>query len=192
MTRWKYLLIVVVLFGQYGSTFLTHILPDSSEWIAWIGLICWLPMFLLAFSAFLRSRWKEVAIFGATWIVICLPIFGITEPLNWIERQGFRIHVSPIDEYLASNCELVEFVENGSKQTVGRCEGNWRRGLNFAVLYDTTGELALSKSQRTEEWKDAMRHFLDRNVLVDQDDRAVHLFDHFYIVAIALGEMQGG
>ncbi|MGB9114518.1 hypothetical protein, partial [Bradyrhizobium sp.] len=94
-------------------------------------------------------------------------------------------------EYL-SRCRLIEFVENGTKQALGRCDYLGIGGeAVLDVFYDTTGEFVLPVSQRTPEWKAAMWHFSPHQVLINAEGRAERLFGNFYEITIFPGEFDG-
>jgi hypothetical protein len=134
MTPLKYVLIIVVLLGPYALPVLSYLLPTVSYWLNWIFLICWIPLFFFPISALFRRDRKAVAIFSATWVLGCLP-FAEFEPVDrfrfWLNLQGFRIHASPVEDYL-SKCRLTEFIEKGVKQKVGECEAS---GSSDTIVY---------------------------------------------------------
>jgi hypothetical protein len=152
-------------------------------------LACLLAFFFVFLSAFfeIRYRWNEVAIFVAIGAVVLLPYyrlgFLLEAPGGALVTAGFRIHASPIEEY-RSRCELIEFLENGVKQTVGRCEAHGQNGNLFfyTVIYDTTGELLKPVSYRTQAWQTAMSAFYSDKVLNSSEQRTLHLVDDFYLV----------
>ena len=146
-------------------------------------------LFLGALFRFWR-RWKEVAIFLAVGAVVLLPYYRLAylldAPAGALVTIAFRIHASPIEEYLA-RCDLVRFSENGSEQSVGECE-RFGAGNEYAVavFYDSTGEFILPVSQRTPEWTAAMRHFRPADTLTRSEDRATHLYGNFYDILLSL------
>src|SRR6266571_2427534 len=135
MTPLKYVLTIFAPMSQYASQFLTYLLPTVSDWILLIGIACWIPMLFFTLSALFLRRWNALAIFSAAWLVIAVPYLGITEPLYWVGVLGFRIHASPIEQYL-SGCRLTEFDEKGVKQTVGLCENSGDAAVTYFVFYD--------------------------------------------------------
>jgi len=187
----KYVLIIVVLTGPYVSVFLIYLNPALSSLSLVIGLVGWIPLFFFWLAALFRRRWKTVAILSATWLLAFLPFFGVKEQLIWVRAQGFRIHATPLEDYL-SGCTLIEFVENGVTQAVGPCEGSWSGDVDNTVFYDTSGEFVLPVSRRTPEWKKAMEHFTPREVLIESEDRAEHIVGNFYLVSVHVREMTGG
>ena len=193
MTPLKYVLIIVVLLGPYALPVLSYLLPTVSYWLNWIFLICWIPLFFFSISALFRRNRKVVAIFSATWVLGCLP-FAESEPVDrfryWLSLQGFRIHASPVEDYL-SKCRMTEFLEKGVMQTIGLCDVSGRAGITYFVFYDTTGEIALPLPQRTPEWKDAMWHYPPKGVLRDSENRAWLLFGNFYRIDILDTEFDG-
>lgn len=188
LTVVKYLLLIVGLSSPYVSAFLTYLLPEDPAIM--IGLVCWFFLFFYLLCALILRRWKAVALYFAAgaWLLVVPP--AATRPFHWLVAQGFRIHASPVKDYLPK-CRLVEFVENGVKQTVGICEGRDMGAYIRSVYYDTTGELALSPSERTPEWKLAIYPFAPNRTFVDSDPRARHLFGGFYELNTLVGEFDG-
>ena len=150
-------------------------------------------MFLFLASAMLPRDWKPLAVLSVAWVWVLLAFLGPMDEFRyWLEVQGFRIHASPLNDYL-STCRLTEFVQKGVRQTVGECEAS---GVVYGpvatvVFYDTTGELALPAAQRSAEWRDAMWHYPPKAVLRDGEHRAVLLFGNFYRVDILSEEFDG-
>jgi hypothetical protein len=191
MTSPKWLFVVVTLACPVASAFLDFLVPALSNFLFFIGLVCWIPMFFFFLGALFRRRWKAVAIFAAVWIVISLPLLNITEPFTWLRIQGFRIHVSPLESYLA-RCHLFGFIENGTKQAVGSCEDRWLGPVEYTVFYDTTRQFALPVSERTPAWKEAMSHFTPAEYLIASEGGATHLFGNFYLIDVNIDKMTGG
>jgi hypothetical protein len=193
--RWKrgslkYILAVVIVAYWFGSPLSAFAFPWLSDRLLWIILACLLVLFVLSLNALFRRRWKEIVIFFAIWPVVLFPLFG-SEVLRWLYVEAFRVHASPIEEYL-SRCELFEFIENGVKHVLGRCESTLvQDGVLRDVFYDTPGEFILPPSQRTPEWKGAMGHFDPRKFLLEQEGRADKLFGNFYEVIIPNTEWTG-
>ena len=87
-------------------------------------------------------------------------------------------------------CQLTEFIENGVKQTAGRCDG-FDRGLYFEhIIYDTTGEFMLPTSQRTPEWNRVMAGATVKAVL-SKERPAYHLFGNYYCVIVDILDLEG-
>jgi hypothetical protein len=195
MTRIKYLLAIFVAAGGYALPLLAYSFEASAGWLVWMFLASWIPLLFFSLSALFRRNWRAVAVFSATWVLALWPLLEV-EPVErfrfWLLVQGFRIHTSPVEDYL-SRCRLTEFVEKGAKQTVGECESNGGVYDNaaYVVFYDTTGEIALPVSQRTPEWMDAMYHYSPKKVLRDSEDRADHLIGKFYRIIIDHDEFDG-
>jgi hypothetical protein len=196
MTYIKYLLAIVVAAGWYAMPFLSYSLPIHAVWPAVIFFACWIPLLFFSLSALFRRNWKAVAVFSATWVLALLPLLEVEPVVRfrfWLYVQGFRIHTSPLEDYL-SGCRLTEFVEQGTKQTVGECELDGDAVYDdfvYVVFYDTTGEIALPLSQRTPEWMDAMYHYSPKKVLRESQDRAEHLNGSFYRIRIDHDEFDG-
>lgn len=195
MTRFRYFLAIFVPANWYAAPFLSYPLPIFSYWLLWIALGCSIPLFFFLLGALFRRDAKAVAIFSVAWVLTVLPLFDL-EPVErfrgWLHAQGFRIHASPVEDYL-STCKITHFVEKGIKQAVGQCEYTSLAYDSFAyvIFYDTTGELALPISRRTREWNDAMWHYSPKKVLLEGEPRAEHLFENFYRVGISIDEFEG-
>jgi hypothetical protein len=123
------------------------------------------------------------------WLVVLLP--HKSDASRWLYVEAFRVHASPIEEYL-SKCKLFEFVENGTKQRVGRCEQKAvANEVIRSVFYDTSGQFELPVSQRTPGWKAAMWHFSPHAVLIEKEGRAEKLTENFYEVIIPSSDWDG-
>jgi hypothetical protein len=83
LARSRFALATFAAVSWYASAFLTYLLPTFSDLLLWIGISCWLPMFFFSLSALFRRRWRAVAIFSATWIVVALPFLGVTRAGAW-------------------------------------------------------------------------------------------------------------
>lgn len=181
----KYILLVVIVGSWIVGALLSFVAPLFVYHLVWVDIVCLLVLFCLFLGALFRRRWKEVAVFFIIWAVVLLPYYGSDAPLRQLVVLAFRVHVSPVDEYL-SRCKLIEFVENGATQAVGVCETTGLGNETYRlVIYDTTGEIALPASRKTPEWTEAMMRFRQAKLLVKSEDRVDHLFGHFYRVAFS-------
>jgi hypothetical protein len=187
----KWIFLTVALVSPFACQFLDFLLPRVSTLLLFIAFFCWIFLILSFLVSLFRRRWRSVAIFTAVWILISLPFFGVREQYIWLRVQGFRIHIAPIEKYLAS-CTLYDFVEGGTRQTVGTCKSSWDGPIETTVFYDSSRQFKLPASQRTAGWKQAMSHFTDSHILIDSDNRAHHLFEEFYEVSTNIAEMKGG
>ena len=191
MAMLKYLLFIAVPILWVVVAFLSYPAPTTASWLIWLCVACVPALFFLFLVALFRRRWKEAAIFCAMGPVVLLPYLGLNMPLRWLYVEGFRFHVSPIEKYL-SRCKLIEFVENDAKQKVGVCERQWQPGdVTLTVIYDTTGELALSVSQRTPEWTKAIGRFSPGQFFTQSEGRAERLFGNFYEISVPPEEADG-
>jgi ABC-type transport system involved in multi-copper enzyme maturation permease subunit len=184
----KYILLVVILGIWIAATFLSFSHPVLADRLAvWPYIACLLALVFLFLGALFRRRWKETAIILAIGSVVFLPFYRLNVSFSWLRALAFRLHASPIEEYL-SRCKLVQFTENGIKQSVGICE---RLGLSSdeeyeAIVYDSTGQVMLSASQRTPEWTKAMKHFGPSETLATSEGRMVHLYGNFYDIILSI------
>jgi hypothetical protein len=118
--------------------------------------------------------------------------FYVWAPRYWLRGQGFHLSALLTKEYF-STCKLTEFVENGTKQSLGPCgREDGDRGNSFDyVVYDTTGNSALPVSQRSSEWKRLMARATEDGVEL-KESPTYHLFGNFYATSVNLDEMHGG
>lgn len=181
-----FLAIVAVVF-PYASVFLFYLMPVLSRCLIYAALPVWLLMSVLFAVALFRRRWRTAAIFGVAGILILLPHIGFSGSSAWLNRLGFRVHVASADNYL-SKCKLVDFVEEGTKQSFGACEGFSIGPVRSIVFYDTTGQLVWPASRRTSAWKEAASHFLHKEALLTSDNLGDHLTESFYLVDINMDE----
>jgi hypothetical protein len=197
-SRWKparstiiSILVAVIVGSSLGMSGLAFSFPCLPDRLVGVYFVCLLALLAFFLGTLFRRRWDEVPIFLAIWAVVLFPIYGDRAPLRWLYVEAFRIHASPIEEYL-SRCKLIEFVESGVKQVLGRCEGLGIGGeAVLEVFYDTTGQFVLPVSQRTPEWKAAMWHVSPHAVLIDEEGRAQKLFGNFYEITIFSSESDG-
>jgi hypothetical protein len=191
-SRWtallKYLLLFAAVACPFASAFLVYPLPTVSDALYDLSWLCWFFIIFVSLGILLLRRWIAVAIFAAAWIWLFYgPSHGPGESFFWLTKQGFHFHASPVKAYL-SRCRLVEFAENGTKQTVGFCENNQTSTIDFIVYYDTTGEFSLPLSQRTSEWKQAMSQLARDEIL---ERRAYRFFEDFYRIEMPLEKYRG-
>jgi hypothetical protein len=195
MTPIKYLLATFIAASWYASAFLYYLLPTVSFWLPLISFACWIPLFIFSCRAVFRRNWRTVAIFSITWGLAVLPIGGpesVDRFRFWLNVQGFRIRVAPVERYLSSRCKFIEYVEDDIEQQLGECE-SINRSLDFrdVVFFDTTGQLALPPKQRTQGWKDAMYYNFSPHRYLTDKAVAVFSFRGFYVVVIPTDEEEG-
>jgi hypothetical protein len=182
----KYSLVVVTLVGWVAQQLLMYA-SHVSDWSFVPGVACLLTLFFGALWALIARRWKTLAIFCIPFVVMLLP-----QPGQWLRATGFRIHASPIEEYLAQ-CRLVTFVEDGKKQQVGECQGIPTSEITWdIVIYDTTGQLVLPRARRTQAWRSAVGMLSSPDVYIESEGRASHIFGDFYVIGVRIDELQGG
>jgi 4-amino-4-deoxy-L-arabinose transferase-like glycosyltransferase len=174
-----------------GIALLAFSLPTAPDRLLGLYFICLFVLFLLFLGSLFRRQLNEILIFIAVWAVVLFPFYGSEAPFLWLRAEAFRIHTSPLEQYL-SQCKLIEFVENGARQVLGRCDNLATGGeAVFDVFYDSTGEFVLPVSQRSSEWKAAMSHFSPHEVLINAEGRAHKLSEKFYGITIFPGEYDG-
>lgn len=166
-------------------------LPSLVNWLMPVYFISLLALSFLFLGALFRRRWNDLVICLVVSPIVLFPFYARTGSLRWLHVEAFRFHAYPTKEYLA-RCKLIEFVEAGTKQVLGKCDSlDAGAGAGLFVLYDTTGELLLPVSQRTPEWRAAMGRFSPHAVLIDTEGRAQRLFGNFYDIIILPDEFDG-
>jgi hypothetical protein len=187
LLRWrpgslKYVLTVIILACLFGTAVLSFAFPALPDQLLKVALVCFLVLFVGFLRALFRLRWRKLAIYLVIWLVVLLPHKSGAH--SWLYVEAFRVHASPIEEYL-SRCKLFEFFENDKKQVLGWCEiqviGN---EVARQIFYDTTEEFGLPVSQRTPEWKAVMGKYDPVGLLTKKEGRGTKLIEHFYEVII--------
>ena len=181
-----YALLVFILVNWILWPLLVFSYSMLVHYLTLVYVACVLVLVFLFLGALFRfwRRWKEVGIHLVILAIVLLPFYRVGDlvvPLsNWLVTVAFRVHVSPIEQYLA-RCDWVHFDRDGVRQSIGQCE---RFEIGFGdfsvILYDTTGEIMLPVSERTPEWKAAMRHFDYAPTYTTISGRSVRLPGNFY------------
>jgi hypothetical protein len=154
----------ITLLGWFGGRFLMLLLPEASDWLALIGGVGTIIAILwLIICAFL-PRPLSAPILLATLVIIQTARMIDEQLEGGLVGLGFRIHASPIEQYLAK-CQMFDFVENGEKHAIGFCESSvFDMGFpasqaSLSVMYDPTRNFLKPDSQRSPEWKQAFDRF---------------------------------
>lgn len=180
-------MIIIVLMGLYGDDFLYFLLPGTFSWLMLAGLVCWMPLFVFSLDALFRRRWKLLSIFTVVWVLLSPLYLGVWAPRYWLRGQGFHLSTVLAKGYL-SGCKLTEFVENGTKQTIGFCGGEDQGNYFDYIVYDTSGESVLPVSQRSPEWKRLMAKATEEGV-ESREKPTYHLFGNFYATSVSIYEL---
>lgn len=177
----------ITLLSWFGGRFLMFLWPEASDWLLPIGVVCAIiAMFWLIVCAFLPKP-RGAPILLATLLIIQTVQMIDAQSKRGLIELGFRIHASPIEQYLA-RCKMFEFTENGERQAIGYCEGRAYTEGGFppgqampTVMYDSTGNFLKPDTQRSREWKQAFDEAKEYGG--DVRFRGVsHLFGDFYLV----------
>jgi hypothetical protein len=186
-----YAFMAVTVIITYVGDFLEYLRPDTADWLEGLSIACLLVTPVLILAALLFRRWSSAGILMATLLLSYLPAVGTGQSLNRLITLGFRIHASPLSEYL-SKCDRIDFVEKGVNQTVGWCERRgFYSGYAHTVIYDTTGNLLKAEAEKSPEWKRAMDKYYSEEVLATSQGRTAHIIDHFYSVGHSVAEDRG-
>jgi hypothetical protein len=188
----KYIIAVAAPVSLLSSGFLMFLRWNLSDWLEGFGIVCLLATLMFLIISLFRRKWKDAGIFAAVWLIVLFPPSGSDMQESWLAVQGFRIHASPVENYL-SKCKLIRFEENGAKQTVGECEYHGEDDLTvfYRVIYDTTGNLLKPSSQQSPPWKRAMDAFFGPGVLATSRERTQHIWGDFYLVSTTGDEERG-
>jgi hypothetical protein len=182
---------IVTLVSEGLVSVFEYLARDLSDLLLYLFVACSLILAFACIGALVHRRWKDLVLFSATLVIAYVPLFGIRAHLEWLSARGFLLHASPVREYLSARCKLVDFVENGIKQTVGECEGvGGAGGREGSIMYDTTGELLQPVSHRPQAWRNAMSGFYSDEILNRSEQRTTRIFGDFYNVTILDG-LQG-
>jgi hypothetical protein len=186
----SYLLVVVAVACLAATALLMYVSPYS-DWFLAVFVGFSIILFACFLRALFRKRWQEAAIYSLPTVLLTLSALGLKEPLEWLSMTGFRIHVSPTEEYL-SRCKLITFLEDNKQQQVGECERIPTAGNTWIlIVYDTTGELVLPIDQRTKEWKSAVSNLSVGRRLAEFQDHRSRVFGHYYAVGIGIEDEEG-
>lgn len=184
-------LVILSIASWFGITLLTYSLPMAPERLLRLYFVCLFALLIIFLGSLRRRRTNEIFVFIAVWAVVLFPFYGSRAPFLWLSAQAFRIHTSPLEQYL-SRCKLVDFVENGRKQMLGRCDNlAIEDEVVLQVFYDSTGEFERQPSQRSAEWKAAMGHFGPKAVLLNAEGRVTQLSENFFEIIIPFSEWDG-
>lgn len=185
-----YIFAAITLLSSLGARFLTFLWPVASEWLAPVGVVCTIiAMFWLFVCAF-QSKPRSAPVLLATLVIIQAVGMIETRTSAGLIGFGFRIHASPVEQYLAT-CRMFDFTESGEKHVVGECEGQayepgFPPGLGYlTVIYDPTGNLLKPASERSPEWKRAFDKIRESDVAILRFQGARRLSDDFYLADLS-------
>jgi len=183
-----YAFAAVTLASVAGYDFLMYLRPEVADWLLWLNLACVVVAVVwLVVCAFLRKP-RGAPVLLATLLIFYAPHLVASEEVPWLISLGFRLHASPIEQYLKNECRLIEFTEQGATKVIGACEsrevGSAFNVVFDLVIYDPTG--ALSKPERrtpewTQAWHDLAYGDAARTTICGGP---IRLFDHFYHVCL--------
>lgn len=182
-----YAFAAVTLASVAGYDFLMYLRPEVADWLLWLNLACVvIAVVWLVVCVFLRKP-RGAPVLLATLLIFYAPHLVASEDVPWLISVGFRLHASPIEQYLKNNCKLIEFTEEGVAKAIGFCEareaGSALNTYLDSVIYDSTDRILKSEG-RTAEWTQAW------NDLESADDVGrisicgvpLRLVDHFYSI----------
>ena len=188
MVRAIYLLAAAAMLLWAGAASSIYVWAPV-QWIAVAAGGCWILLAIMAPLAAFRRKWLAAALGLLPVILIALPIVGVTKPLAWVQTTGFRIHITPVDEYL-STCRLLTISENNRLQQIGRCRSlpRWDKS-RIDIVYDTTGSLLGPADQASPESKAALIKLYGAEA--PAIPHGVRITGNFYAVTIKPAEAKG-
>ena len=122
--RWPQLIVILAaLLGAYAPFFFYFLVESEalSYCLLTVAAMFAVPLAVLSLQALFSRRWKLVSVFALVWVLLSLPFTGPLEPQESLRVLGFYVHTELAD--YGSRFQLTEFIENGVKQTAGRCDG---------------------------------------------------------------------
>lgn len=132
---WKFLF-PINLSADYGRT------PERLlEWALYQEIWFWLPLFLIAITAFYWKRWREMAIFVVLWVVPIIPISGL------VQFNYMRI-ATVADHYFIPSLPAMGFL---LASILIRYNRRWIQAVMVALVLVWGG----LSSYRIPDWKDS-------------------------------------
>jgi hypothetical protein len=169
MTRLAYSTAAITVIG-WALQVSQRYVSDTSVWPVAALMLCLVLVIVLAGVALFRKQWLAAMTCFLTFVLVLLPLAGVQEPVDWLQKVRFRSHVSPVDEYLLK-CRLQTIYENEKLQQIGWCESLSHRNRRIDIVYDTTGEMAWPKEKLTPEWKAAVDRVFPAGLLATPSTR---------------------
>ncbi len=169
-----YAFAAVTLASVAGYDFLMYLRPEVADRLLWLSLACVvIAVIWLVVCAFLRKP-RGAPVLLATLLIFYAPHLVASEDVPWLISLGFRLHASPIEQYLKKECRLTEFTEQGTTKVIGVCESREVGSVfNVAfelVIYDPTG--ALLKPERRDAAQFKMTKIPDYSNPLKSDARS--------------------
>ena len=119
MTRWKYLLVAVVLVSRLVALSLCYV-SDISDWCWYLFTGGWFVLLFLTMWSLLRLRWRELAIFALALVVTASPAFRVGKSLLPGSRKACFVSMP----YIASaRCLSISFYRRASWSIMPRAMG---------------------------------------------------------------------
>jgi hypothetical protein len=179
MTRLAYSVTAITIIG-WASVVSQRYASNIAVWQVAAIVLCLVLIVVLAAVALFKKKWLVAMTCFLTLVIVLLPMAGVGGPVDWLQKTGFRSHVSPIDEYLLK-CKLQTIYENEKLQQIGWCESFSQWNHQVDIVYDTTGEVAWPKEKITPEWKTAAAKVFPAGLLTTPSTRYAISSD-FYAV----------
>ena len=95
-----YAFAAVTLASVAGYDFLMYLRPEVADRLLWLSLACVvIAVIWLVVCAFLRKP-RGAPVLLATLLIFYAPHLVASEDVPWLISLGFRLHASPIEQYL--------------------------------------------------------------------------------------------
>ena len=185
-----YALAGVTLIGWFGGRFLMFLLPDASYWLLLIGAIGAIIALIWLIACSFLPKPRAAPILLATLVIIQAASMMEPQSHGGVTGLGFRIHASPIEQYLAK-CKKFDFAENGEMRAIRVCESSsfepgFPPGLAYStVIHDPTGNLLKPESERSQEWNRAFDKARETEAAILRFRGATRLFGDFYLANLS-------
>jgi len=189
MKCFKIIAIIAPVGCVYGAFFCYFLVPGAVLWLFLAAFVLLIPLICFSVAALIRRDLRSASILALSWLLLVTPFIDGRSSSIWLRAAGFYVKTRLTPGY-QSRCNMLEFVEDGVKETAAACEAFDRVEFFDSIVYDTAGEFVLPAAQRTPEWKKAML-VVDREAPVDKDRAAYHLFGHYYAVEVNVFDLKG-
>ncbi|ULK99354.1 hypothetical protein [Bradyrhizobium sp. I71] len=185
-----YIFAAMTLLGWFGGRFLTFLFPDASYWLLLIGAFGAVVALIWLIACAFLPKPRSAPILLATLVIIQAAGMIKAQSGGGLTGWGFRIHASPIEQYLAK-CKKFDFAENGEMHTISACESSafepgFPPGLAYlTVIHDPTGNLLKPESKRSQEWNRALYKVRETEAAILRFEGATRLSNDFYLATLS-------
>lgn len=185
----KYLLLSSFLFIYWILFPLTYYL--TTYFIVFLTLF-FVSLFLHSINfivCMVKCRFKNglISIFSIFAAILVIFWLGKTE---FYFHQSFKIHLYFSENY-QSKCHLEKYKLNNETEEVGFCEINIQKiiGNTTFIIYDSSGEILLSPSNRSVEWKRSIQKSIYSNIITSVNFKSKRIYNKYYEFQITTNDI---